>query len=184
VLKIVSRNTPHKSAVGGVTIISAPDEAEAAYEELTKRGGAANREIEIEGVLVEEFVGEGIECVLSYTAETSFGPTLMFGVGGTGLDKATDVGFRLAPITRQEAREWVEDVASRTDSLTFGPEYADGISALVDAIVTIGDLADDPTEMGRLLELEMNPLLVQPQRVIALDAIATFERAGVGGATL
>jgi acetyltransferase len=92
----------------------------------------------------------------------------MFGLGGVYVEALADVSFRLAPLSRQEAEEMIAEV--RSAKLLEGLRGASPAdrSALVDAILRIGQLAADSPEIA---ELDVNPLIVLPagQGALAVD---------------
>ncbi len=178
-LKLVSRDILHKTDVGGV-ILDVRDEAaaSAAFETIVTRASAIHPtksfraepfgRIHVRGVQVQK-MSYGQEVIVGVKRDPTFGPLIMFGLGGIYVEVLADVSFRLAPLTPADAWEMIEEVRSaRLLTGLRGAPAADR-GALVDAIVRIGQLAADHPEIA---ELDVNPLLVLPegQGVMAVDA--------------
>jgi acyl-CoA synthetase (NDP forming) len=163
VMKVSSPTILHKSDLGLVKVgVSSPRDVKAAFDELMAAKGA-------EGVLVSEMVSGGVETVVGVARDDLFGPTVMFGLGGVFVEVLKDVTFRVPPFDRDEARRMVEEVKG-FPLLTGarGRPKAD-VRALVDVLLKVQrlavDLADD------VAELDINPLVVMPKGVVALDAL-------------
>jgi acetyltransferase len=111
----------------------------------------------------------GQEVIVGIKHDPTFGPLIMFGLGGVYVEALADVSFRLAPLTASDAWELLDEVRSaRLLTGLRGTPPADR-AALVDTIVRVGQLAADHPEIA---ELDINPLLVLPegQGVTAVDA--------------
>src|SRR4029079_4042039 len=91
--------------------VASEAEAKAAYEEIVRNAKAYKPDAAIEGVLVQEMVGGGIEAILGVTNDPLFGPAVMFGLGGIFAEVLKDVSCRLAPVTPSVAREMVQEIA-------------------------------------------------------------------------
>jgi acetyltransferase len=169
VLKIVSPDILHKSEAGGIKLNLADAAAvRAAYQQLMFNAAAANPEARLEGVLVEAMAPHGQEVVVGMRRDPQFGPLIMFGLGGIYVELLTDVSFRVAPISRDEALAMVQETkAGRLLAGLRGQEAAD-IDAVVDCILRLSQLALDFSEIK---EVEVNPLLALPkgQGAVALD---------------
>lgn len=101
VAKVVSPAIVHKSDAGGVTVgIRDGDE----MAEVYRRYESMQR---FEGVLVEETVS-GIELILGAKNDLQFGPVVLLGIGGTGVEIYNDTTLRMAPITKLDARSMIE----------------------------------------------------------------------------
>ncbi len=172
VLKIISSDILHKSDIGGV-IVGAKD-ADAVREGFTAiltRVRAAHPGAQIRGIQVQEMIQGGHQVIVGIKRDPTYGPLVMFGLGGIYVEALADVSFRLAPLTRADAEEMIDEV--RSAKLLQGLRGAPPAdrSALVDAMIRISRLAAEHEE---ILELDVNPLLVLPagQGVVAVDARA------------
>jgi acetyltransferase len=173
-LKIVSPNILHKSDVGGIKLNLADDAAvEAAYRQIMENVAQAHPEEKPAGVLVEAMAPKGHEVIVGMRRDPQFGPLIMFGLGGIFVELIGDVAFRVAPMTRADALSMVNQTkAGRLLAGLRGQEPAD-IDAVVDCILRLGQLSLDFSEIE---EIEVNPLLVQAQGAVALDARVVLSR--------
>ncbi len=170
VLKLISPDILHKTDIGGVILNVQNEEAAAkGFADLVGRAAAAHPGAHIRGVQVQQMIQGGQEVIVGVKRDPTFGPLVMFGLGGVYVEALRDVSFRLAPLTRLDAEEMIDEVRSAQLLAGLrGAPPADRV-ALVDAIVCIGQLAADHPEIA---ELDVNPLLVLPQGqgAVAVDA--------------
>lgn len=167
-MKLISPDILHKTESGGVILnVQSAQAARAAFATLMERGRAAHPAARLRGVQVQEMVSGGQEVIIGVKRDPTFGPLVMFGLGGIYVEALADVSFRLAPLDAADAWEMLEEVRSaRLLAGVRGAPPADR-PALVDAIVRIGQLAADHPAIA---ELDVNPLLVLPRGVMAVDA--------------
>jgi acetyltransferase len=163
VLKIVSPQIIHKWDVKGV-VLNLPDAAAVrkAFDATLRDVGKAMPEAEIRGVIVRQMVPDGHEVILGAKRDPSFGPTLMFGLGGLYVELFKDVTFALAPISRGRAARMIRQVkALRLLEGLRGAHKAD-IDGIQECIIRIGQLVSD---FDRISELDVNPLIVGPAEI-------------------
>ena len=152
----------HKSDEGLVRLgLSSTKEVRAAFAELSSRTGR---------VLVAEHVSGGTECVIGVSHDDLFGPTVMFGLGGVFIEVFRDVTFRVPPFDKDEARRMIDEVQGAALLKGARGRPKGDIKALVDTIMKVQKLAVDNAD--QLAELDINPLVVLPKGVVALDALA------------
>ncbi len=159
VLKVSAPAIVHKSDVGGV-VLDVRDEAA-----LREHHARLSRP-EAEGVNVQKMLKGGREVVLGLTTDPAYGPMLMFGLGGIYVEILQDVAFALCPLTDVRARELIRKI--RSYPILAGVRGQAGIDeeALVELIGRLSQLALDHPEIA---ELEMNPLLCFPDKLVAVD---------------
>jgi acetyltransferase len=181
VMKISSPDILHKTEVGGVRVgIRSAAEAEDVFLEITTNARRGMPEAFIKGVMIYEMVRGGREVILGVTVDRTFGPMIMFGLGGIYVEVLKDVAFRIAPVTRREALVMVNEI--RTVGLLKGArgEKPADLDAIADTIVRLSVLVMDFPEIQ---ELDINPLVVMEKGAVALDARIIFrhwERNGKG----
>ena len=169
-LKLISPDILHKTEVGGV-ILNVRDAAQARVgcETILARARAAQPGARVRGVLIQKMLRGELEVIIGVQRDPTFGPLVMFGLGGIYVEALADVSFRLAPLSAQDAAEMIGEVrgALLLDGLRGQPP-ADR-AALVDALLRVAQMAVDHPQIS---ELDINPLLVLPagQGVVALDA--------------
>jgi acetyltransferase len=158
VLKILSPDIVHKTEFGCVKL-DLEDEMElrVAYESIMAEARYHFPRAKIYGVSVTEMVTDAIETILGFSIDASFGPVIMFGMGGIYVEVLKDVSFRVAPITKTDSIKMVKDIASYP-ILTGarGKEIRD-IDSVVDAISRMSYLA---MNVKNILELDINPMMV------------------------
>jgi acetate---CoA ligase (ADP-forming) len=180
VLKVVSPQVVHKSDVGGVRLdLRDGEQVRDAYRSLVEDVGSTLPDARIEGVLVAPFRREGRELILGMNLDPSFGPVLMFGLGGIYVETFRDVVFRVPPVTEGEAREMIRSIRSfPLLEGTRGEEAVDQDS-IVEAIQRLAQLVQ---EQDAIAEVDVNPLMATPDGAAALDA--RIRLAAEGGTTV
>jgi len=169
VMKIVSPEILHKSDVGGIRLnLSNEDMLKAAYTDMMKEIGSKLPNAHLEGVLIEAMAPKGQEVIVGMRRDSTFGPLMMFGLGGIYVELFGDVAFGVAPLTHDEALEMVHKTrAGRLLTGFRGMTKAD-VESVVETILRLSKLALD---FPQIMEVEINPLLVLPEGkgVLALD---------------
>jgi acetate---CoA ligase (ADP-forming) len=170
VLKVASPDISHKTDVGGVaTNLANPGALEIAWRQmqvdLARRAPSAR----IEGFEVEAMVRGGHEVLIGAQRDPSFGPLVVFGMGGIYVEVLKDVTFRLAPIRPLSAVHMVASVRASAILNGVRGEPPGDLPALYEAIERVSQLV---VECPEVAELDLNPLIVRPmgQGVIAVDA--------------
>lgn len=172
VLKILSPDIIHKTESGGVALgLASRDAVAAAVKKMAADVSRHAPEATIDGYLVGEMVGGGVECIIGVTNDPLFGPVVMFGLGGILVELMKDVTVRLAPVSEDEALAMVKSVKGFPLLDGYRGKPKADIAALVKAIAGISRLAT--ANADRLRTLEVNPILVMPEGrgVVALDAV-------------
>ena len=118
---------------------------------------------------------EGYEVIIGVKRDPSFGPLIMFGLGGIYVELFKDVGFRLAPLTADDAREMILETKAGKIFQGFRGRPPADIEAVVECILRVSQLAIDFPEIQ---EIEINPLLVRNagEGVVALDGRTILQR--------
>ncbi|MFD5427527.1 acetate--CoA ligase family protein [Streptomyces sp. NPDC127084] len=157
----------HKSDAGGVAL-RLPDRAAllAAYREMHARLGATAYSVEAMADL-----SDGVELIVGVNQDPRFGPVAMVGLGGVLTETLHDVAFSLAPVPAPRAERLLRGL--RTARLLAGVRGrpAVDVTAAAEVIALITEVAAAHPEIA---ELEINPLLVRPSGVLALDARAVL----------
>src|SRR5437763_9053937 len=104
VMKIQSRDIPHKSEVGGVRLnITTKGEAFTVYQALRDDARRHRPNAAIQGVLVGPMANKGVEIIIGTMQDATFGPMVMVGFGGITTELFRDVVYRPAPVSAVEA---------------------------------------------------------------------------------
>ena len=168
VLKIVAPAIVHKTEVGGVQVnLGDAEEVRRAFDRIMAGARAAAPDAGVTGVLVQPMVQQGREMIVGMTRDPTFGPLLMFGLGGILVEVLRDVAFRIAPIGREDARRMTREIrGTRLLDAVRGSPPADR-AALEDVLLRVSRLAVDFPE---ITELDVNPLMAMPGGAVAADA--------------
>jgi acetate---CoA ligase (ADP-forming) len=168
VLKVVSPQIVHKTDAGGVRLdLRNEADVREAYGSLLSGVTERAPDAEIRGVLVAPFRKEGRELILGMSTDPTFGPVVMFGLGGIYVETFQDVAFRVPPVTEQEAREMIASIRSYPLLEGVRGEPAVDLDAVAEGIQRLSQLVQDQAAIG---EVDVNPFLASPDGVIALDA--------------
>ena len=158
VMKIASPDIIHKSDAGGVKVgVKNDDELRAAFRSIMEGAKKYRADARIKGVLVQEMVKSAKETILGASQDPTFGPMIMFGLGGIYVEVLKDVVFRVAPIDDREAAGMVESI--KTIKLLKGVrgEKPSDLKAIADSLQRLSQLVVDFPEIK---EFDINPLLV------------------------
>jgi len=168
VLKIVSPQILHKSDAGGV-IVGVEDEQgiREGFNKIIKNAKAYKADAEITGILVQEMAPKGTEIIVGSTTDPTFGPTLMFGLGGIFVEILKDVSFRVAPITKTDAAEMIEEIKAYPILKGARGEKTKDIDAITDLIMKVASFSDDFDEVR---ELDLNPVFAYEDGLSVVDA--------------
>jgi len=171
-LKVQSTQILHKTEADGIRLdLGSDDEVRAAYDELLANAERFASGAELQGMLVQEMLGEGVEVIIGTTRDPAFGQVIMFGLGGIFVEALKDVSFRIAPLSRRDAREMIEEIKGyRVLQGIRGREPAD-VEAIIDTILRVSRLVEDHHD--EIEELDINPLRVFPTGARALDALVS-----------
>jgi acyl-CoA synthetase (NDP forming) len=159
--KVVSCEVLHKSDEGGVVLgIDGDQGLSAAYERFRAMRGFA-------GMLVEEMVS-GMELIVGAKVDYQFGPVILMGVGGTGVEIYKDVALRMAPLEERDVESMVKSLkAHRLLEGYRGSEPVD-LEALSRTVVLFSEMVMDMEDMVESIDL--NPVKCSSKGCIAADA--------------
>jgi acetyl coenzyme A synthetase (ADP forming)-like protein len=160
VLKLVSSTITHKSDVGGVALDLRNDtDVREAYQRLVERLTALGWQDRMQGALIQPMLKEGLEAIVGMTHDSSFGPLIMFGLGGVNVELLKDVAFRVQPLTDRDARELVRSVRGFPLLGGWRGSAPGDVEAVEEALLRVSQLAGDHPEV---VEMDLNPLRVLP----------------------
>ncbi|MBT3391023.1 MAG: CoA-binding protein [Chloroflexi bacterium] len=167
VMKIAAEGISHKSDIGGV-LLNLGDAAavQSAWDEIMRRAQAAHPEGVIEGVHLQQMIPRGQEVIIGAVRDPQFGPLVMFGSGGTEVEGLKDIAFGLAPLTRSDAEYMLEKTWAGRKLRGFRNIPPADRDAVLDALFRLAQLAFEHPEIE---EIEINPLRVLAQGVVAVD---------------
>ena len=163
--KVGSRTVLHKSDVGGVRL-GLPD-LRAVREAMKTTQSVPGRE----GWLIEEMAPPGLELMVGAVRHPRFGPMLMVGLGGVLVELLNDVSVRICPVTRSDVESMLAEL--RTSALLDGVRGRPAIDRpeLVRLLLNLGGEGGLLMRRPDLVELDVNPLIVRPDGLCAVDAV-------------
>jgi acetyl-CoA synthetase (ADP-forming) len=168
VMKGCSDTLTHKTEMGMVRLnISNSQMAADAYTELTGKG------IAMDGVLVQEMIRGSREFVIGFSRDVHFGPCVMFGLGGIFTEALKDVVFRMAPLTKIDAEEMLDEIKTQKLLKEFRGAPPVDRDALIHALVGIGNLGAENEDIA---EIDINPLIISGSRPVAVDALVILKK--------
>ncbi|MGZ8752326.1 MAG: acetate--CoA ligase family protein, partial [Acidimicrobiia bacterium] len=152
----------HKSDVGGVHL----DLADAAAVRRAFAGLQAALGADDDVAIVQPMVPAGVETIVGVTHDPSFGPLVLFGMGGVAAELLRDTALRILPLTDLDASELVGSL--RSSPLLYGYRGAPecDVAALEDLLLRVGNLAETLPEVT---EMDCNPVVVSASGAIAVD---------------
>jgi acyl-CoA synthetase (NDP forming) len=167
-LKVVSEEILHKTDAGGVMLGIASDSAlKGSYEQLAANVKKAAPDLYKMRVLVQKMIPSNTELVLGALRDKSFGPVVMFGMGGIYVEALKIVGFRLSPVTLDDAGKLIRQTlppALIKGVRGRGPMNVDSIAGV---LVSLGKVME---EQPQIEEVDFNPVLPYQDGCIAVDA--------------
>jgi acetyltransferase len=175
-MKILSPDITHKTDVGGVVLnITNADEVARHFESVTQSARTACPKASLAGVTIQRMHSHPSrwELIAGTKRDEAFGPVLLVGAGGTAAELLQDRALELPPLTERLARRMLESL--RIWPLLNGYRRATraNIDRLVEVLIRLSYLVADFPEIK---ELDINPLLVTPDEVVALDARIVIDR--------
>ena len=178
VLKILSPQIVHKTDAGGVELdISSAAELREAFENVMQRAKEYNPEAEIQGVTVQPMIKKrGYEIILGAKTDQLFGPVILFGMGGVGVELFKDVAIGLPPLNQTLARRIMEE--TKVFQLLRGYRNVPpaNLKVLEEVMVRFSQMIVD---FPQLKEVDINPLFVDEAEALALDARIAIDKERV-----
>ena len=169
VLKALSAELAHKSEAGAVEV--GLQDAAAVQAAVSRMAGRCVK------FLVEDMVGPTVaELIVGVSRDSTFGLTLLIGTGGKLVELLDDTVSLLLPVQRNEIDAAVRSLKVGKLIDGYRGSAAGDHEALLDAIEAIAQFAI--TQSDRLLELDVNPLLITPGDAIAVDALIRWAESG------
>jgi acetyltransferase len=157
VLKIASPQIIHKTDIGAVRLgLRSDKEITDAYNQIIENSVRYMPHAKIYGVEVQKMNPKGRELIIGMSRDLTFGPMVMFGLGGIFVEVLKDVTFRLAPMSLKDVQEMIYETKAAGTLLrgVRGEPPAD-INSIIDMILRVSQLV---TEFPEILEMDINPL--------------------------
>ena len=175
-MKIHSKEISHKSDFGGVRLnITSAAAVHAIFEELITTTRQQLPQASIEGVVVEPMVRaqNGRELLVGIYRDPVFGPVITFGSGGATVEILADRAVSLPPLNRLLAQDLISRTRAAQLLKAFRNMPAVQIQAVENTLLRVSEIA---CELPEITELDINPLIADPEGVIAVDARIVVQR--------
>jgi acetate---CoA ligase (ADP-forming) len=162
-LKVLSPEVVHKSDAGGVKLnLNNAAQVRQAYQEIT----AAFLDKKVIGVSVQKMAKPGVEVIVGVTMDATFGPMIMFGLGGVYVEILKDVSFRSIPIDDSDAENMIEEIKGYPLLKGYRGNSAD-ILSLKQLLLKISDFVVKNPDIS---EMDLNPVFLYPNGYTVADA--------------
>jgi acetate---CoA ligase (ADP-forming) subunit beta len=167
VMKGCSAELTHKTESGMVKLnVGNSEEAARVFDELTAKMK------NLDGVLIEKMVKGSREFVIGLSRDPQFGPCVMFGLGGIFTEALKDVTFRVAPLSKEDALEMIDEIKTKKLLGEFRGSPAVDREALAKALVGVGELG---ISCDSIAEIDINPLIICGDKPVAVDALVVLK---------
>ncbi len=168
-LKVASPDIPHKSDVGGVLLnLKKAQAISRGFATIIHNARLARPQANIRGVHVQHMLDSGQEVIIGAIQDPQFGPLVMFGSGGVEVERLGDVAFALAPITREEADDMLDNTLAGQRLKGYRSLAPADRQAVIEILMRVAQLAAD---FPQIAEIEINPLrvLLEGEGAFAVD---------------
>jgi acetyltransferase len=178
VLKILSPQIIHKTEAGGVILdINSEKELREAYDRIIQQAKDHNPNAEIQGVTVQPMIKKrGYEIIIGSKTDPLFGPVILFGMGGIGVELFRDFAVGLPPLNQTLVRRIMEE--TKVYQLLKGYRNAPpaNLKLLEELLVLFSQMLVD---FPQLKEVDINPLFIDEKEAFAFDARIVIDRKKV-----
>jgi len=157
VLKIISPDIIHKSDVGGVILnIRNVHDVRKGFKEIMNNVRQKAPKAKIVGILVQQMVPDGLEVIVGATRDPTFGPVVMFGLGGIFVEVIKDVSFRIAPLTKYDAESMLTEIKAAKILEGYRGMKPRDKEALINILLNVSKLMLDLEEIQ---DVDLNPIM-------------------------
>lgn len=169
-LKIVSRDITSKTDAKAVKRVTSDEEAKDAIDAIIKNAKSYKEGVKIQGILMSEDVSadETREVFLGSTVNEQFGHVISLGFGGIHVAVYKDVEFRVIPIEESDVYRMIDTLKGKEMLGKFRGMRPVNMDLLVKTTLKLSKMIEENPE---IIELDINPLLVGPDRVVAVDTL-------------
>ena len=159
VAKVVSPDISHKSDVGGVILnIKNSEEAVKAYRQIMENVRKNVSGARVAGVLYQKMAVPGyVEVIVGATRDPTFGPVIMFGIGGIFVEILKDVSFRVAPLEPKDAEEMIREIKTYKILEGYRGMPPRDIEAVKDILMRVSKLM---LEVSEVQDIDLNPIML------------------------
>jgi acyl-CoA synthetase (NDP forming) len=175
VLKVESPDLPHKTEAGVIRLdLRSADAVRAGYEAVVANARRVSPPPQVNGVLVQPMVPQGVELVVGARIDPLFGPLVVVGLGGILVEVLQDTALAPAPVSPADAHALLRQLKGAKLLHGFRGGPAVDQDKLAGVISAISRFAADHRDS--IAELDVNPLICAGDRIIAVDALIVPQR--------
>jgi acetyltransferase len=170
VMKLISATITHKTEVGGVILdLRSQKEVEKAFTQIKDHLTNLAKENEMQGMVLQQMIPEGVEVIVGVAQDPSFGPLVMFGMGGMQAELFRDVTFRIHPLTDVDTHDMIRSVKAYQLLEGWRGSNPSDIRALEELLQRVSAMMED---LPQIVELDLNPVKVleQGKGYVVVDA--------------
>jgi len=173
VLKVSSVDITHKSDAGGVKVnLKNKEEVENAFDEIMASCKKVQPNADIEGISVQGMAKPGLEIIMGMIKDDTFGPVVMFGLGGVLVEVLKDVSFRIVPIEKADAVEMTNEIQGKKLLEGYRGQPPADVAYLQDMLVKLSNFVHQTPQIN---EIDMNPLFAYEDGAVVVDARIILE---------
>lgn len=166
VLKAITDKVLHKSDIRALKLnLQNAEDIENAWEEISKNVFSKTSDIKIEGMLLQSMT-KGREVIIGMKRDATFGPTIVFGLGGIFVEVLKDVSMRVAPLMPNDVDGLIDDIKGVNILKGIRGEKSINFESLKKTILAVSDLAIKHPEIK---EMDFNPVFCDENGVSLVD---------------
>jgi len=167
VLKIISPQALHKTEVNGIKIVKEHENIKKTFDSLVKN--SIEKKIKLEGIMVQKYY-EGEQFLIGIKKDPVFGHVIVLGFGGVYTELFNDISIRKCPIKEHDAEEMMSELKSKKIFEGFRGKTLN-TKELKKILVKVSQI---PKKKKNILELDINPLILNSKEAIVVDARIIF----------
>ena len=178
VMKVVSSDIPHKTDANGVQLgLRSPDDIRYAYGQIMNGARAFNPEAVVDGVLLQPYLERpDYELFMGLKQDPSFGPVILFGMGGIYVEVFQDRALGLPPLNRLLAKRLMEKTKAIKLLEGFRGRAKADLEKLEEMLMRLSQLAIDYPQIA---EMDINPVIIKDGVPWAVDARILLQETSV-----
>ncbi|MDO9509733.1 MAG: acetate--CoA ligase family protein [Candidatus Magasanikbacteria bacterium] len=166
VLKAITDKVLHKSDIGAVKLnLKTVEDVNIAWDEISKNISEKSADVKIEGMLLQSMT-KGREVIIGMKCDATFGPTIVFGLGGIFVEVLKDVSMKVAPLNENDVDDLIQEIKGINVLQGTRGQKAINFEALKKTILAVAKLAINHPEIK---EMDFNPVFCDENGVSLVD---------------